>query len=303
MLSAMRIAFVGVMLKVGLLLSLDSEPESLCDETAYGDSPLLLQTSYNVSALLPGAVQPTKPSRNASMADCAVRTVFDVGLPRTGTTSASAFLEKVGFTSFHYLWAPTQEVQSCRNKTSACEFYKPWGAGSDSLSVAFEDVPTPWLSCSLALNFPDAKFIYTTRPVEDYLPSNQWMLCRSITHHRCFYTEDLDGLKPGDAEMTEAMLYGDGYSDFCSMIQDRPSLCDEDGRSTLAQKEWETAGLNDKFRSHYLQHDAEVRNCVPADRLLEVHLGANDSASRIHQFLGCHGEVPPFPSLNAASSS
>merc|ERR1719421_1240250 len=49
--------------------------------------------------------------------------VFDVGLPRTGTSSVAAFGAKLGFFSTHLMDVPFSEVKACLAGQS-CSFYK-----------------------------------------------------------------------------------------------------------------------------------------------------------------------------------
>merc|ERR1719316_975176 len=51
--------------------------------------------------------------------------VFDVGLPRTGTSSIAAFGAKLGLFSTHLMDVPFSEVKSCL-AGQGCSFYTSW---------------------------------------------------------------------------------------------------------------------------------------------------------------------------------
>jgi len=86
--------------------------------------------------------------------------IFGIGLPRTGTTSLNIALNRLGIPSIHFPF-------------SLYEF-------SDfkilDQYVGFVDTPIPALYQQLDQLCPNAGFILTTRPVEQWLASMEWLL-------------------------------------------------------------------------------------------------------------------------------
>lgn len=226
---------------------------------------------------------------------CETRTVFNVGLPRTGTTSVSEFMETLGYHSHHIVPYTLEEVDACKNMTSNCGFYEELGAGSPTELTAFEDHPTFGLACSLVTKFKNAKFIHVTRSFEAYSESVHHMLCAYIRPD-CAHASWAEYL------VVQATMYGkrDILVNFCSAADHRPNMCHDLGRSTKAKLEWEASGLKEQWRGVHSEHEDKVRNCVPPARRLHISLGAGGNAKAIHNFLGCKGEAPEFPAYNSA---
>lgn len=85
--------------------------------------------------------------------------IFGIGLPRTGTTSLHNALKVLGLKSKHFPF----------------ELYN-----SDNLSLvdkfdAFEDSPIPLIYEKLDVEFPNSKFILTTRSLNSWLNSMKWL--------------------------------------------------------------------------------------------------------------------------------
>merc|ERR1719399_2671103 len=64
---------------------------------------------------------PTSSSA-AGLTSCKGGMVFDIGLPRTGTTSISAFGASLGFLSQHITDVPFSKVERCKQGLG-CRFY------------------------------------------------------------------------------------------------------------------------------------------------------------------------------------
>lgn len=240
---------------------------------------------------------------------CEASLVFDVGLPRTGTTSMASFLSLLGFTSYHNteMNVSFEEFKDCFDGGS-CNFYKKRieiGLGDPSLPVGFEDVPTPFLACSLAKQIPESKLILLTRDAESYVNAAQYMMCHFVLP-TCL---PVPAGMPEDTEATrfmmkhhvaiQNMVYGQAFSTFCSRVQRHPNLCQEEGKSDLARALWKEAGLTEQWANIQERHDSLVASCVPQGQLLQRTLGEEDLAGAIHSFLGCSGEVPAWPHLNS----
>jgi len=235
---------------------------------------------------------------------CEASLVFDVGLPRTGTTSMASFLSLLGFTSYHNteMNVSFEQFKDCFDGGS-CNFYKERieiGLGDPSLPVGFEDVPTPFLACSLAKQIPESKFVLLTRDAESYVNAAQYMMCHFVLPS-CLPSD-----MPEDKQLMmkhhfaiQNMVYGQAFSTFCSRVQHEPNLCQEEGKSDLARALWKEAGLTEQWANIQERHDSLVASCVPQGQLLQRTLGEEDLAGAVHSFLGCSGEIPAWPHLNS----
>lgn len=100
--------------------------------------------------------------------------VFGIGLPKTGTTSLHTALETLGYLSAHYLNEFTAEVLTPND-------YFLFDAITDSPACLFFE--------SNFHNFPDSRFIYTTRPLEG------WVRSLDRHHERAMGTAALPSLR------------------------------------------------------------------------------------------------------------
>eukprot|EP00746_Dinoflagellata_sp_MGD_P031418 gnl/MRDRNA2_/MRDRNA2_174676_c0_seq1.p1 gnl/MRDRNA2_/MRDRNA2_174676_c0~~gnl/MRDRNA2_/MRDRNA2_174676_c0_seq1.p1 ORF type:complete len:269 (+),score=31.13 gnl/MRDRNA2_/MRDRNA2_174676_c0_seq1:76-882(+) len=248
---------------------------------------VLLLMGSSLDALRLAANKP-KLSAKTVQHKCPPQTVFGVGLPRTGTASTSVYLSILGYNSHHIIKIEYAAVESCKSGKGSCDFYDKFGAGDPSKSVAFEDVPTFGLSCSLAKKYPNAKFVTTVRPFDDYARSVRAMVCHQIPD-KCANLEATDYLK------NQELLYGRVYSKFCQHVQKRSDVCDGEGKTDGAAQAWHETGLTEEFRKIQDHHDAEVKTCVPEGQLLELKLGDETNPNKIFNFLGCTGDIPKFP--------
>lgn len=86
--------------------------------------------------------------------------VFGIGLPRTGTTSLNIALNTVGVSSIHF---PFSLYESLDSKII-------------SQYTGFVDSPLSYLYQKLDIKYPGSGFILTTRPIEAWLKSMNWLL-------------------------------------------------------------------------------------------------------------------------------
>lgn len=78
--------------------------------------------------------------------------VFGVGLPRTGTTSLTAALDRLGFRP---------------------ALHNPVGHAEIALCGSATDLTIAWRFDRLARLWPDARFVYTNRPLKPWLASSE----------------------------------------------------------------------------------------------------------------------------------
>ena len=109
------------------------------------DQPALADIT---SALAPHRIPPSPPGR--------LRKCFGIGLSRTGTTSITAALQRLGYHTLHWTNPRTNELIGPAD-----------AEGADALT----DVPAAAMFEDLAARFPDARFIYTTRGLAGWTAS------------------------------------------------------------------------------------------------------------------------------------
>jgi hypothetical protein len=82
--------------------------------------------------------------------------IFGIGLSKTGTTSLSSALTMLGVDNGHYTNPLTRQL------LSDVDFFMLGGATDTPVTVGFE---------KLYYQYPNAKFVLTTRPIEDWVRS------------------------------------------------------------------------------------------------------------------------------------
>lgn len=87
--------------------------------------------------------------------------VFGIGLSRTGTTSLNSALGILGFRSFHL--PPITRIDG-----DDCSFVWPWWMNKYDAAT---DLTVAAVFRDLNRRFPNAKFIYTTRDIDNWLIS------------------------------------------------------------------------------------------------------------------------------------
>lgn len=102
--------------------------------------------------------------------------IFGIGLPRTGTTSLTAALKRLGIFTLHY--APWMAA-GIANKIYRCETTDDFDAMTDS--------PFPLIYREMDLIYPRSKFILTLRDVDEWLPSSRFLKGDSLLAYRRMY--------------------------------------------------------------------------------------------------------------------
>ena len=117
--------------------------------------------SPTTSGCTPISVPTSLPSKHADSYSSMTRPikVFGIGLHRTGTTSLAAALDRLGFRCRHHPYALFEDL------------------GSPLLAEyeAFCDLPVPLLYPDLDAAFPGSKFVCTTRDLDSWLKSTEWL--------------------------------------------------------------------------------------------------------------------------------
>jgi tetratricopeptide (TPR) repeat protein len=183
--------------------------------------------------------------------DFAKPKVFGIGLSRTGTTSLAAALASLGFHTLHWLNPLTYEVISDDD-------FPIFDAFTDTpISANFED---------LYQRFPNSKFIFTTRNLED------WVRSMSGLFSGQFGMSDFDQIK---AELSESM-HGSEYTSI-----NRKLYFD-----------------HESYRDAFEAYEQRVRRFFrdkPAGRFLELNIFAGDGWPELCAFVGREAPSIPFP--------
>lgn len=119
--------------------------------------------------------------------------IFGIGLPRTGTTSLHIALMTLGISSIHFPFS----LYEAQNWTILNQY------------TAFVDTPIPMFYKKLDQLLPDSGFILTTRPLEDWLNSMEWLLTEGAkiwgrTPKRDKYKKEFFGSEEFDSELYRA---------------------------------------------------------------------------------------------------
>jgi tetratricopeptide (TPR) repeat protein len=184
--------------------------------------------------------------------------VFGIGLSRTGTTSLAQALTLLGIDTAHWTNPLTHQL------LSDGDFFM-FGASTDCcVSAEFE---------KLYYQYPNARFVWTTRPFDAWLAS-------FLGHHdRHSWARDVEGLR---------RVFDSGA---CEHMFEHAAL--EFGLYLNA------ADLDDAWRAF----DSRVRHFFadkPKDKLLKLDLFAGQGWEELCRFLGCPIPSLAFPKLNAA---
>nr|WP_188197199.1 sulfotransferase family protein [Nonomuraea sp. SYSU D8015] len=214
--------------------------------------------------------------------------VIGAGLPRTGTTSMKAALERLGFAPcYHMVEVMTHpdhvdrwlEVAAGNVKTRE-DWNRVFAGGYQSAT----DWPASHYWRELADAYPEAKVVLTVRDPRKWHPSIRMLMSGGIRP------------EPGD-EMPEQMRQM-----FESMERMRPAL-EKIGRSYFGPG-WsfgDDLADEDLAVAAFERHTATVKEGVPADRLLVFDV--REGWEPLCAFLGV--DVPadePFPHLNDAET-
>lgn len=186
--------------------------------------------------------------------------IFGIGLSKTGTTSLTRALDIMGFSAAHYFNNYSGELLAQRDI---------------ALYDALTDTPISYQFEQLYERYPDAKFIYTTRPLEKWVPSLLKHIQRvlNISSYSGF-----DEVVNGDNDTRHGELFRDVHN-----------------KLYVQYKTPEEA---------YHAHDANVRNFFaerPEANFLEINFFEGDGFPELARFLGCPEPDQPFPWENVAA--
>ena len=187
--------------------------------------------------------------------------VFGVGLSRTGTTSLAAALTALGW--------PTLDWRNPLTLELMCE-------DDLHLFAAFTDEPVCVSFEKYYYQFPDSKFIYTTRPLEAWVAS---------IDRRCQSQFALSGFAAVKEALGQAdrLHYGTAFREL--------------NRALFSS--------HADFAEAYRAHDRRVRHFFadkPLTRFLEFDIFGGDGWMELCAFLGCEVPAIPFPWENRAST-
>jgi hypothetical protein len=180
--------------------------------------------------------------------------IFGIGLSKTGTTTLAAALTALGFHTLDWANPLTRELMS----------------ESDlHLFDAFTDTPVCRMFEDMFYLFPNSKFLYTTRPIEDWL--------RSMDHH-WRRNHGLAGFHAVQAAMGQSATFHH----------------DTEFRNLHWSLYFNHGGYDEAYRSH----DRRVRRFFrdkPSDRFLELDIFTGEGWQKLCPFLGVAVPNIPFP--------
>ena len=181
--------------------------------------------------------------------------VFVIGLSRTGTTSIAVALHRLGYKTYHAMFKMAK--YPTMGESGQSKAVKRWVDAFD----AFSDLPVMTVYQELAVMYPDAKFVLTSRGADRWAEA----MLRFMPGMRNVPNNTL--LPAGDLFRAS---YGDNWRD-------------------LGRDDWH--GI-------YLAHQKEVREFF-ADkpgRLLEMNIPGGEGWRELCGFLGVDAPVDePFP--------
>lgn len=181
--------------------------------------------------------------------------VFGIGLSKTGTTSLNDALKLLGYQPFHL--PPIAKADAQGNIYSDW----PWWVWKHD---AMTDLSVAVLHRELRAEFPNARFIYTTRDMD------RWS--RSCRKH---FTQELRDRRVEQGQTYLAPLVKAFYGS---------ELYDEDG-----------------FRAAYMRHEAEVLALHGGqENFMSYDLTAGEGWEPLCQFLDKAVPQTPFPKSNKA---
>ncbi|MEV7808988.1 sulfotransferase family protein [Microbispora sp. NPDC088329] len=210
--------------------------------------------------------------------------VIGAGLPRTGTTSTKAALERLGF-------GPCYHTFEILRHPELAERWLPAGSGGplswERVFAGFRscvDWPASFFWRELAGAYPDAKVVLTVRDPDSWYAS--FRMLGSLSARGPMREDDApEAVRPVVAAMTRL----------------RP-LFERIGRSVF-EEDWRPGRVPDEDRAvaAYHRHVAAVRAALPAERLLVFDV--REGWGPLCAFLGVTAPPDgPFPHLNDAAS-
>jgi hypothetical protein len=198
-------------------------------------------------------VIPPPPPRKASK-------VFSIGLSRTGTTSITVALGRLGWKTYHALIHLAQ-YPKLGEVGGQARAVKRWSDAFD----AFTDIPTSTVYSELAELYPDAKFVLTTRDPDAWAKSMVSFapktLVRSAIENSFFHTGGLF-----------RAIYGE---------------------------DWQQNSFED-WRQIYIDYQQGVQEYFADEqgRLLQLNVTGGEGWQQLAEFLGVEPEEGAFPHVD-----
>lgn len=209
--------------------------------------------------------------------------VIGAGLPRTGTTSMKAALDRLGFGPCYHMFEVMKRPEYLERWLPACS-----GAPMDWDWIfegyqSSQDWPSSFFWRELAAAYPEAKVILTVRDPAAWSTSFSWLMAHS----------------PRQAVEQEQLP--DGIRPIFDMFERLRPLFERIGRSIFGDDwPWETPNA-ERMVAAYHRYVAGVREGIPGRRLLVFDV--RQGWGPLCDFLGV--DIPagePFPHLNDAES-
>lgn len=188
--------------------------------------------------------------------DASADKVFCIGLSRTATSSLDAALKMLGLQTVHWVNPYTKALMSERDLF---------------LFDGFSDIGISWQFEKLYATFPNARFIYTTRPIDSWV--------RSMASH---YRRRHGVVEPKDLRQPAFQQRHNGAA----------------GRA-----EMNLYGGHDSWDASYREFDRRVRQFFadkPADKMLELAICGGEGWEKLCPFLGVPVPAATFPVRNTA---
>ncbi len=207
--------------------------------------------------------------------------VIGAGLPRTGTTSMKAALERLGFgPCYHMFEVFTHPEFADRWLPLATQPQVDWDQLFDGYQST-QDWPASHFWCELADAYPEAKVVLTVRDPHRWYPSLRTLLQRgaAMAEHGASTPDSPTGGMPPAIDRMRPLLTKIGQHYFGPDFAVGQELDDEDVAVAAFER-----------------HTTTLRESLPADRLLvfDVRQGWDPLCA----FLGVPVPEEPFPHLN-----
>lgn len=197
--------------------------------------------------------------------------VIGAGFGRTGTLSLKTALEQLGFTGCYHMYEVMAHLEHAPVWTAAS---RGEDVDFDTLLIGYR-ATVDWPACvfwrELMAVFPDAKVLLSVRPPERWFSSFRNTIYEVMSRPRPEGVElppEFEGLMTMADEVVRDRSFG-------------PRFTDLDDAAIIAA---------------YEAHNQEVRDGVPADRLLEFDVA--QGWAPLCAFLGVAVPDDPFPNVN-----
>ena len=251
-----RLAREGAPARAGFWRLLADADEPPIIERLLQAAPLLF--GQPTLAEITGVLAARQPARPALVPPRGGRAkIFGIGLSRTGTTSLAAALQTLGYHTLHWTNPQTNELIGLADAD-----------GADALT----DIPAAALFEEFFTRFPDARFIYTTRPLEGWA-----------------------------ASFTAHIQRQHNLGDFCALRAALQAGADFPWGARYLQIMRPLYAAHPSAAAAYLHHDARVRGFFARqpERLLPLDIFAGAGWAPLCYFLGLPVPAAPFPHHNA----